>query len=74
MESLSSVKNYKFGRIMNKYIVLDIFAYAGVQSKSRRLLMYSCKMTRALVIRNYRAYLNILKKGNLVMDFDWTAM
>jgi hypothetical protein len=54
---------YRFGRIFNKHLILELFAYANSDSVSLVKLFFTARNFRRLIIENF-----FITKGILVQD------
>ncbi len=56
------IAKYRFGKIKNKYLILEILSFSGHSGQAAIMLYNSCRSMRQLIKENYRAFINILKK------------
>jgi hypothetical protein len=56
------IAKYKFGKLKNKYLILEVLSFAGHTGEIAHLLYNSCLNLRLLVKDNYGVFKNILKR------------
>ena len=61
MEVQNNRGKFRFGRITNKYLIADVFAYAGDQRKCLKNLFQINRKLRRLVIENHRLFQQIVR-------------
>lgn len=70
LELLSGTNvSYNIGKMKNKYLILEIFAYAYDLKKSGPMMFGTNRMLRVLMIRNLKAFSRIIRKKRIFDDF-----
>jgi hypothetical protein len=66
---------YEFGKIKNKYIILECLGYSGKSQRLARMLHGANRNLRGLLIKNLKAFIKIsVKAGKASLAlFDHTA-
>ena len=59
-QPLENKSVYKLGKILNKYLILELLGYSNYSDEARKIMSMTSTIFRILIIRNYKAASKIL--------------